>query len=267
MNILDKIIANKKTEIDEAKKSVSVQALEKSAFFNRNTISVKKTLIENTKVGIISEHKRKSPSKGVINDKLSVEFITNGYVKAGASCLSILTDSVFFGGSKEDLILARKANPTISILRKDFIIDEYQILEAKSWGADVILLIAANLKSKQLKSLARFAKSLGLDVLMEVHDKEELMASIDENLDLIGVNNRNLKTFEVSIQTSLDLANDIPNQFVKIAESGLNSASEIVTLQKAGFKGFLIGESFMKTNDPGAACSKLIADCKQYYKK
>ena len=260
MNILDKIIARKKEEVIDAKSQVSVLQLEQAEFFERKPISVKQRLLLLNHVGIIAEHKRKSPSKGIINDQLSVEFITQGYTNAGAACLSILTDTDFFGGSKEDLIKARKANPDTPILRKDFIIDEYQILEAKAWGADVILLIAANLETSQLKALAKFAKSLHLDVLMEVHDKAELLANLDENIDLIGVNNRNLKTFEVSIDTSLQLANYIPNEYVKIAESGINTAQEIVILQQAGFKGFLIGESFMKTTNPGEALGRLIKE-------
>lgn len=257
MNILDKIIARKKEEVAAAKQLISVAQLEKAEFFERVPVSVKQKLLGENALGFIAEHKRKSPSKGIINDSLTVEFVTQGYVKAGASCLSVLTDSDFFAGSKEDLVKARLANPGTPILRKDFIIDEYQILEAKAWGADVILLIAANLETAQLKKLAAFAKSLHLDVLMEVHDKEELLANIDDNLDLIGVNNRNLKTFEVSIDTSLELAAHIPGRFVKIAESGLNTAAEIITLKKAGFKGFLIGESFMKTANPGEACAAL----------
>jgi indole-3-glycerol phosphate synthase len=260
MNILDKIIARKNEEVLAAKAITSVQELEQSSFFSRKPISLKSIYNQSPKAGIIAEHKRKSPSKGIINDSLSVEFITQGYVNAGAYCLSVLTDSDFFAGSKDDLISARKANLNTPILRKDFIVDEYQILEAKAWGADVILLIAANLEPKQLLKLAQFAKSLHLEVLMEVHDKVELEASLNDYIDLVGVNNRNLKTFEVSIDTSLQLANLIPNTFIKVAESGINHADEIKTLYKAGFKGFLIGESFMKTSNPGEALAKLIRD-------
>lgn len=259
MNILDKIIARKLEEVKIAKETTSISDLEKYASFGRKTISVKENLLAKP-FGIIAEHKRKSPSKGIINNSLSVEFITQGYSSVGVSCLSVLTDVDFFGGSKEDLIKARAANPNTAILRKDFIVDEYQILEAKAWGADVILLIAANLEKNQLLQLAKFAKSLQLEVLMEVHDKNELETNINPYLDLIGVNNRNLKTFEVSIDTSLQLANYIPNEFVKVAESGLNTSDEIIVLQKAGFKGFLIGESFMKSNNPGEACGKLISE-------
>ncbi len=259
MNILDKIIARKKEEVILAKSLVSAKDLENSASFNRKTLSVKQNLLSRP-FGFIAEHKRKSPSKGIINDKLSVEFITQGYSNAGVSCLSVLTDHDFFAGTKEDLIMARLANPQTPILRKDFIVDEYQILEAKAWGADLILLIAANLEKTQLLSLAKFAKSLNLEVLMEVHDAEELKENINPFLDLIGVNNRNLKTFEVNINTSLKLADLIPNEFVKVAESGLNTSDEIIVLQKAGFKGFLIGESFMKTDNPGEACQKLMTE-------
>ncbi len=257
LNILDTIIARKKSEILEAKNSISYHKLEKSILFDSKNISLKDKFITNNSFGIIAEHKRKSPSKGIINDSFSVEYVTQGYQNAGAYALSILTDTDFFGGSPQDLLLARKATQ-IPILRKDFIIDEYQILEAKAWGADVILLIAANLEPKVLAHLAKFAASLSLEVLMEVHDKSELLHNLHPNIDFIGVNNRNLKTFDVSIDTSLQLADIIPNDFIKIAESGLTSATEISILQKAGFKGFLIGESFMKTDNPGLACKKLI---------
>jgi indole-3-glycerol phosphate synthase len=262
MNILDKIIARKAQEVAEAKSIVSVATLEKFAFFDRKCISVKKNLTQRTLPGIIAEHKRKSPSKGIINDQLSVEFITSGYASSGVSCLSILTDSDFFGGNSQDLILAREANPQTAILRKDFIIDEYQILEAKAWGADVILLIAAHLLPQRLMELAKFAKNLDLEVLMEIHDEAELNANMNAPVDLIGVNNRNLKTFEVSIQTSLSLSEKIPNELIKIAESGINHVDEVLTLFKAGFKGFLIGESFMKTDNPGAACQELANEIK-----
>lgn len=257
MNILEKIIARKKEEITLAKSIVSVKELEKQAGFSASCISLKQSFLAGKKSGIIAEHKRKSPSKGIINDSLSVEFIIQGYENAGASALSILTDFDFFGGTKEDLIAARKAT-NLPILRKDFMIDEYQILEAKAWGADVILLIAANLEVNQLRNLAQFAKKLGLEVLMEVHSKEELLQNINPDVDFIGVNNRNLKTFDVSIQNSLELADLIPNEFIKIAESGLTTENEIKTLQKVGYKGFLIGEMFMRTQNPGESCKELI---------
>jgi len=252
MNILEKIISRKKEEIAERKALYPQKLLEKSLFFEGKVVSMKKYIIDPEKTGIIAEFKRKSPSKGLINGTASVEQTTIGYMQAGASALSILTDKDFFGGSEADLGLARKFN-FCPILRKDFIVDEYQIIESRSKGADCILLIAAALSPKRISELAVFAKSLGLEVLLEVHDGEELDQSINEHVDLVGVNNRNLKTFEVDIQTSLDLVKSIPDTFTKISESGLSDPSKLVQLKQAGFDGFLIGENFMKTIRPHQA--------------
>ncbi|MDX2189780.1 MAG: indole-3-glycerol phosphate synthase TrpC [Bacteroidota bacterium] len=263
MNVLDTIIAHKKEEVRLAKDLVSIKQLEQSSLFLRKTNSLKRALYNSKNGGIIAEHKRKSPSKGIINGSLTVEQVTGGYTKAGALGLSVLTDQQFFGGKKEDLEIARQLNPNVAILRKDFMIDPYQIIEAKAWGADVILLIAANLTNKDVFELAKFAHSLHMEVLLEIHNEQELEGNVHEYIDMIGVNNRNLKTFEVNIQTSKDLSKVIPDSFVKIAESGLNSASEVVDLLGYGFKGFLIGESFMKTNEPGKACKSLIQEIDQ----
>ena len=252
MNILEKIISRKKEEIAERKALYPQKLLEKSLFFEGKVVSMKKYIIDPEKTGIIAEFKRKSPSKGLINGKASVEQTTIGYMQAGASALSILTDKDFFGGSEADLSLARKFN-FCPILRKDFIVDEYQIIESRSIGADCILLIAAALSPKRVSELAVFAKSLGLEVLLEVHDGEELDQSLNEHVDLVGVNNRNLKTFEVDIQTSLDLVKSIPDTFTKISESGLSDPAKLVQLKQAGFDGFLIGENFMKTIRPHQA--------------
>jgi indole-3-glycerol phosphate synthase len=252
MNILDKIIAHKKLEVAEKSSLVPVKLLEQSVYFDSNVVSMKKYIKHEDKTGIIAEFKRKSPSKGAINTNASVETVSIGYMQAGASALSILTDKEFFGGKNEDLTTARKFN-FCPILRKDFIIDEYQIIEAKSIGADCILLIAAALEPKKLKELAVFAHSLGLEVLMEVHDGEELDASLNEHLDLIGVNNRSLKTFEVSLETSFGLVDRIPAEFIKISESGISQPETLVELKKAGFDGFLIGENFMKSARPEQA--------------
>jgi indole-3-glycerol phosphate synthase len=249
MNILEKIMLHKEKEVAERKSLVPVKYLEKSVFFENQVVSMKKYIKREDKSGIIAEFKRKSPSKGIINATAQVEATSIGYMQAGASALSILTDKEFFGGQNEDLITARKFN-FCPILRKDFILDEYQILEAKSIGADCILLIAAALEPERLKELAAFAKSLGLEVLMEVHDWEELERSLCDDLDLVGVNNRSLKTFEVSVDTSLGLVDRIPNQFVKISESGISTPETLLTLKSAGFDGFLIGENFMKTARP-----------------
>jgi indole-3-glycerol phosphate synthase len=215
-------------------------------------------LLSENSTGIIAEHKRKSPSKGIINNQLSVEDITQSYAQAGAACLSILTDFEFFGGTKEDLLKARTANPAIPILRKDFMIDEYQIYEAKAWGADVILLIAACLSPNQIKDLSKKAHELGLEVLLEIHDQEELDRSPLEHVDVIGVNNRNLKNFaENNINASLALADKIPANLVKISESCISKPETIKQLQAVGYKGFLIGETFMKTDNPAGALQQL----------
>lgn len=259
MNILDKIIASKYKEVEERKSLVPVKLLENSVFFQGPAVSMKKYVTNPDKSGIIAEFKRKSPSKGVINGTASVEKVSIGYMQAGASALSVLTDKEYFGGSSEDLRVARKFN-FCPIIRKDFIVDEYQILEAKSIGADCILLIAAALEPTKLKSLAAFARSLGLEILMEVHDGEELQRSLCDDLDLVGVNNRNLKTFEVSVNTSLQLVDQIPSNFVKVSESGISDPATMVELKKAGFNGFLIGENFMKSSRPEQAAYNFIKE-------
>ena len=261
MTILDQIIANKKREVALKKTVISINQLENSNLFNSKTNSLSKSIL-NSPFGIIAEHKRKSPSKSIINDRVSVEEIVKGYENAGASGLSILTDSLYFGGSLEDLVLASAA-VTTPLLRKEFIIDEYQILEAKANGADAILLIAGVLTREEIKSLSEFAQSIALEVLLEVHNEEELEKSIMPSLDMIGVNNRNLKTFDVELQTSIDLITKIPDEFVAISESGLTSTETIQQLRSHGFKGFLIGENFMKTNNPGESLAAFITTLKQ----
>jgi indole-3-glycerol phosphate synthase len=257
MTILDKIVANKKKEVQRAKNRVSYTELEESDFFQRECYSFKDFLLDPARTGIIAEFKRKSPSKGIINDKVAVKSVTSGYAAAGASALSVLTDRNFFMGKKADLVAARKAN-SIPVLRKDFMIDEYQVIEAKSFGADIILLIAAILTPQEIQKLASLAKSLGLNVLLEVHNLAELERSIDPSLDAIGVNNRNLADFTVSVQTSYDLAPHIPPEFLKISESAISNPETIKQLKKAGFNGFLIGENFMKQQDPGLAMKEFV---------
>ncbi len=260
MNILDQIIASKKKEIALKKNMVSVTQLENSDLFNKKTSSLRKSIL-NLPFGIIAEHKRRSPSKATINNSFSVEEVVKGYENAGASGISVLTDMQYFGGSLEDLVLAR-ASVLIPLLRKEFIVDEYQLLEAKASGADAILLIAAVLSKEEIKQLSEFAQSLALEVLLEVHNLEELEKSIMPSLDLIGVNNRNLKTFEVSLQNSIDLVNQIPDDFIKISESGLSMTADIKMLKSIGFQGFLIGENFMKTDNPEKSLEKLINQLK-----
>ena len=250
MNILETIIEHKKTEVAQRKLVVSETDLRNSDNFNRTCFSLIENLKNNTTTGIIAEFKRKSPSKGFINENANVVEITKGYTNAGAACLSVLTDEFFFGGSTADLVAARINE--IPILRKDFIIDEYQLLEAKAMGADVILLIAACLSVAEVKRLAVYAISLGLEVLLELHNESELAHICDETV-LVGINNRNLKDFKVDINASLIMAKKISDYKIKIAESGISDSAMIKIFKEAGFKGFLIGETFMKENDPALA--------------
>lgn len=255
--ILDNIVKHKLIEIEQVKALKSISEFEKSEMFNRDCYSLRDFILDPKRTGIIAEFKRASPSKGIINDKVDVATVTQAYAEAGASALSVLTDSKFFGGNIDDLIAARDAN-AIPVLRKEFILDEYQILEAKSVGADIILLIAAILKPDTVKRFAKLAKSLNLNVLLEVHNQQELEISLCEEIDAVGVNNRNLADFSLSLQHSYDLVNQIPDNFLKISESGISNPTTINELKKVGFNGFLIGENFMKENDPGAAIREFV---------
>jgi len=257
MNILEQIIGKKREEVAEKKELFPIKLLEKSIYFSGKPVSMSKYLLREDRQGIIAEIKRKSPSKGDINPHVSVERTSIGYMQAGASGLSILTDTTFFGGKNEDLTTARKYN-FCPILRKDFTIDPYQVIEAKSIGADTILLIAAVLSSEEIKELSHLAKSLGMEVLLEVHNEEELNKNLDSGADLIGVNNRNLKTFTTDIEISLKLAEIIPDEFVKVSESGINEPQNLLRLRAAGFRGFLMGEHFMQDNRPEVTCAKFI---------
>ncbi len=258
MNILEKIVANKKLEIARSKATIGIGDLEKSFDLKRKTISLHKALIDGTTSGIIAEFKRKSPSKGIINDQVRPEIVTKGYADAGAVGLSVLTDLDFFGGNFDDFRAARLANPTTAMLRKDFMIDEYQLYEAKALGADVILLIAACLKPNEVMNLGKKARQMDMEVLLEVHDAQELNQTLCEYVNIVGVNNRNLKTFETRIQTSMELANKIPDDFAKISESGLENMATILKLREVGYHGFLIGETFMKTANPASTMKELL---------
>ena len=257
MHILDQIIADKKREVALKKSIIPATQLENSVLFNRSTISLSKN-IKNSQTGIIAEYKRRSPSKPSQNELFSVDDVVKDYEFEGACGISVLTDGKYFGGSLDDLILAR-ASVQMPLIRKEFIIDSYQILEAKAHGADVILLIAAVLSQAEIAHLSQFAQSLGLEVLLEIHNEIELQKAILPSINFIGVNNRNLKTFEVDLNISLQLAHLIPNEFLKISESGIDSPHSICLLQKAGYNGFLIGDYFMKTANPGLALKNLIS--------
>lgn len=260
MDILEEIVAHKKKEVADRKELYPVKLLEKSLFFDGQPVSMVEYIRRPDKVGIISEFKRQSPSKGVINSTSKVEKTSIGYMQAGASGLSVLTDTKFFGGRSEDLMEARKFN-FCPILRKDFIIDEYQVVEAKSIGGDVILLIASILTKDEVQSLSKAAKGLGMEVLFEVHNQEELEKVCSE-IDIVGVNNRNLKTFKTDIQTSKDLAKKIPSDFLKISESGIHDAETVIDLKTHGFEGFLVGERFMSSARPEQACREFINSIK-----
>ena len=256
MNILDKIVIDKRKEVDLKRSLIPIKQLEQSVLFERETFSLKERLAQ-SQSGIIAEHKRRSPSKSVINNKLSVEDVAKGYENAGVSGMSVLTDGKYFGGSLDDLLIAR-ASCNLPLLRKDFTINTYQIIEAKAYGADVILLIAAILSEDEINKFSSLAKDLGLDVLLEIHNEAELQKSLVSTVDMIGVNNRNLKTFEVDLQTSKMLSKKIPDDYLKVSESGISNIEAIKDLKNYCYQGFLIGENFMKTENPGKNAAQFI---------
>lgn len=260
MTILDTIVEQKRLEVAKHKTEVPIDILEQSVYFSRPGISLRANLLDTTKTGIIAEFKRKSPSKGIINAISTVEEVTSAYADHGAAAVSILTDEIFFGGNLNDLV-----NPVqlpIPVLRKDFMIDDYQIYEAKANGASVILLIAACLTPIEVRRMAVLAHQLGLEVLLEIHGVDEL-DHICSEVDFVGVNNRNLKSFEVSMDHSLELKSKIPNHIPAIAESGIDHPDTILSLQNAGFSGFLIGERFMRESSPGIAFANFVQTLKE----
>lgn len=261
MVTLEEILNYKKTEIEERKSLYPLKLLERSMFFESETVSLKSYILKKDKSGIIAEFKRQSPSKGLINPYAKVEKTTIGYMQAGASALSVLTDTKFFGGKSDDLITARKYN-YCPILRKDFIIDEYQVIESKSIGADAVLLIASALQKKDVEALVKLAKSLNMEVILEIHEEKELDYLVSE-IDIVGINNRNLKDFSVDIHTSYNLVKKIPKDYLKISESGISKPCLINDLRKEGFDGFLLGEVFMKSEYPEKTCMNFI---KEMYK-
>jgi len=258
MNILDKIIEGKKHEIEDSKSKISLQQLKDSKFFGRKTFSLKETL--ESKSGIIAEFKRQSPSKGIINNQISTLEVASAYEKFGASGISILTDKDFFGGSFDDILSVRN-HINIPILRKDFMVDEYQFYEAKSIGADVILLIAACLSPTQIQEFTELSHKLGLEVLLEIHTEEELQ-HINKSIDFVGINNRNLKDFKVDLQHSVNLKNQLPENILSIAESGIYNEDDFKYLKEKGFNGFLMGEYFMKNENPGNKFSEFVSNVK-----
>ncbi len=260
MTILEQIVAHKKIEVAERESLYPVRLLERSIHFKAATVSLTNYITRKDKSGIIAEIKRKSPSKGIINKYASVEKTSIGYMQAGASALSVLTDEQFFGGQNNDLIIARKYN-YCPILRKDFTINEYQVIEARSIGADAILLIASILSVQRIKEIARFAKSFQLEVILEIHNRKELKA-LNPFIDIIGINNRNLNTFTTDYKNSIELLPHLPSDFTKISESGITNPQIASELIEAGFDGLLIGEQFMKHSSPEKACSDFIKHLK-----
>ena len=262
MTLLDQIVKVKRKELEVVKRSMPVEELMAHPLFKRKAISLKKRLPDADPGGIIAEFKRQSPSKGIINWSVKIEEVIRGYVSAGAAGLSVLTDPEFFGGSVTDMRRARAVSGDTPILRKDFIIDEYQVIEAKAFGADVLLLIAEILSAREIERFSALAREHDLEVLLEMHHPEQL-PKVCEEVDLVGINNRNLEDFSVDIKTSLEISEQIPAGKIKVSESGLDSAGVIRKLVGSGYKGFLIGEYFMKHSRPHQACSELIKSLKK----
>ncbi len=256
MTILDTIVAQKRIEVEKKKLIHDVSFLQRQPAYSRNCFSLKSGLLDPEATGIIAEFKRKSPSKGWINASADPIAVTGSYQAAGASGISILTDESFFGGKNEDVINCRP-HLDIPILRKEFIIDTYQVHESKSLGADLILLIAACLTREEVAQLAALAHDIGLEVLLELHDEDEL-GHVCNDVDLVGINNRSLKTFEVNIERSIRMAGRLPADKIKVAESGIDQPEQVRMFRENGYKGFLIGESFMKNEDPGEALTAFV---------
>jgi indole-3-glycerol phosphate synthase len=263
INILEKIVAQKKMEVEDKRTFADLDWYRFfSTDFDRKCISLKENLLSENNTGIIAEFKRKSPSKGWFKkEDYSAPAIVMCYEQYGAAGASVLTDTDFFGGDLPDITVCRAVS-NLPILRKDFIIDEIQVQEAKAYGADVILLIAAILSPGRVEVLTKEAKKYGLEVLLELHDETEL-GHICDAVDMIGINNRNLKTFEVDINHSIKLSKQLPANKIKVAESGIDDIETIRILKDAGFRGFLIGEKFMKEPHPGQAFEQFVQQLKQ----
>jgi indole-3-glycerol phosphate synthase len=257
MSILDTIITRKRKDLDHTKANVSISELKDQAHYHRTCLNFAESIRNGS--GIISEFKRRSPSKGLINGDLQVQSVVRAYEHAKASAVSVLTDTPFFGGTFNDVLIARESIH-IPILRKDFIVDEYQLHQSKAMGADVILLIASALEVNQTSELAQSAQEIGLNVFLEIHDEQEL-AHFGKHIDVVGINNRNLKTFTIDIENSIRLSKKLPSTVPKVAESGISNVETLLRMKKEGFDGFLIGEKFMRSNKPGESCKQFIEQC------
>lgn len=262
MKILETIVAYKRNEVLSLKEQKPLDDLIRSPFYTRACNSLSGQLSVPSASGIIAEFKRRSPSRAEINLSADLEEVTSGYIQAGSSGLSILTDNHFFGGNTEYVTRVRSMHPEAPILRKEFIIDPYQVHEAKAIGSDIVLLIAEILTETEVYGLAKLANQLGMEVLLELHTDDQIF-KVNEYISVLGVNNRNLKNFSVDFDRSMKLFDKLPSNIPKIAESGLRDAQTIYCLYSYGFKGFLIGEQFMKAEDPGMACKELIVELNQ----
>lgn len=255
-DILQEIIATKRAEVDRRKRETDLQALYRQAETPRTTRHSLREALRSSSTGIISEFKRRSPSKGWINREADVQSVVRAYQQAGATALSVLTDTPYFGGTDDDLRAARQAC-SLPILRKDFTIDEFQLVESRALGADAVLLIAAALTQEQCLRLAETAHQLELEVLLEIHDQSEL-DYYSEYVDVLGVNNRNLGSFHTDVANSFRLIEQMPQEATPISESGISNPDTVKELRTIGFKGFLIGENFMKTEAPGDSLKSFI---------
>lgn len=259
-DILKKIIARKYEEISERSRSVSIEDLQSQLLLAdapRGFVASMRKKMSCGESAVIAEVKKASPSKGVLREMFHPADIAVAYEKGGAACLSVLTDKDFFQGSEVYLQQARAA-VSLPVIRKDFIVDSYQVYEARAIGADCILLIVSALDDEQMRVLNDLAVSLGMDVLVEVHDADELQRALAMGLSMVGINNRNLRTFETSLSTTIDLLDRIPNDVLVVTESGILNADDVATMRKAGVNAFLVGEAFMRASDPGQALSKLF---------
>ncbi|MDE5881197.1 MAG: indole-3-glycerol phosphate synthase TrpC [Muribaculaceae bacterium] len=257
-NILQRIAATKRREV-EAMKDVIPEAMMRrlAEDCKRETLDMSGR-IRLSPVGIIAEHKRRSPSKGEISPMSDVASVARAYASNRAAAMSVLTDTPYFGGSLEDLAVARKAAPTLPLLRKEFIVDDYQIYQARAYGADAVLLIASMISGEEIRRLNDLAHSLGMQTLVELHTLEE-MKSLPSDADMVGVNNRDLTSFNTDLRNAFHMASSLPENMLKVAESGIKTPQDLCRLREAGFNGFLIGEAFMSTPDPGETLREFIA--------
>lgn len=261
-DILNRIIARKQQEIAARRQATSIDSLQQracEASLPRGFVAALKRRVERGETAVIAEIKKASPSKGVIREDFDVVEIARSYAAGGASCLSVLTDHDFFQGH-EDFLVAARAACELPVIRKDFIVDSYQVIESRAIGADCILLIVAALDDESLASLHQQALSLGMDVLVEVHDGDELQRALGLDLELIGINNRDLRSFDTSLETTIDLLERVPEGCLVVTESGIHSRDDIALMRKHDVHAFLVGEAFMRVPDPGTGLRELFGN-------